>query len=271
MKHSIIVSLLILIFSYSGQAASQGFDHTHGEWSALLKKHVTWQRAGVTSATNYAGFKQDRAALSAYTAKLAAVKQADYNAWTRDQKQAFLINAYNAYTVELIISKYPKLKSIKDLGNVVSSPWSKPLYQLLGKKRSLDDIEHVMLRGAPDFKEPRIHFAVNCASIGCPALRPEAFEASSLNAQLQDQAQRFLKDRTRNRFDREKDALYVSKIFDWYRGDFEKGFLGASDLEGFLALYAGSLGLTAAEKKSLIDGEIDVEFTEYNWSLNDRK
>jgi Protein of unknown function, DUF547 len=275
MKRGTIMAVFLALVSFVGAAGAQGFDHSHMQWSALLKKHVSWQGSdsanGVATVADYAGFKRDRAALQAYTATLAAVKQADYNSWNRAQKQAFLINAYNAYTVELIIGKYPNLKSIKELGSVISSPWSKALYPLLGKKRSLDNIEHDMLRGAADFNEPRIHFAVNCASIGCPALRPEAFVAANLGAQLEDQTRRFLKDRSRNRFERKAGELRVSQIFNWYRADFEKGFLGARNLESFLARYAGSLGLTVAEKQALIDGDIDIDFTEYDWSINDRK
>jgi Protein of unknown function, DUF547 len=275
MKLPILSIFLVLAAALSGHANAQSFDHSHAEWTDLLKKHVSWKtqsgaNAGA-SAVGYAGFKQDRSALSAYTKKLASVTRADYDRWTRAQKQAFLINAYNAYTIQLIVSQYPKLKSIKDLGSVISSPWSKRLYPLLGKPRSLDDIEHVMLRGAPDFNEPRIHFAVNCASIGCPALRPEAFVAQNLPAQLEDQTRRFLQDRSRNRFVSSEETLRISRIFDWYRGDFEKGHLGARTLPAFLARYAGSLGLSVAEKQALIDGDIDIEFTEYDWSLNDRK
>lgn len=275
MKRGIISAVFSVLAVFAGAASAQGFDHSHAAWSVLLKKHVSWQGRdsanGVTTVADYAGFKRDRAALQTYTATLAAVKQADYDRWTRLQKQAYLINAYNAYTVELIVGKYPNLKSIKDLGSVISSPWSKALYPLLGKKRSLDNIEHDLLRGAPDFNEPRIHFAVNCASIGCPALRPEAFVADNLSAQLEDQTRRFLKDRSRNRLDRKSGELRVSQIFDWYRADFEKGFIGAKDLQNFLGRYAGSLGLTVAEKKALINGDIDIGFTEYDWSINDRK
>lgn len=266
--------ILVVTLAVSGPAFSQVFDHAHAEWTALLKKHVVWvngEAAGVTSVVDYAGFKRDRAALDAYTGKLAAIKPAEYARWTLAQKQAFLINAYNAYTVALIVGSYPNVKSIKDLGSVISSPWSKRLYPLLGEKRSLDDIEHKMLRGAKDFKEPRIHFAVNCASIGCPALRHEAFRATQLAEQLEDQTRRFLRDRSRNRFDRKADVLHVSSIFDWYQGDFEKGYLGAKDLEGFLALYAGSLGLAETDKQRLKSGEIDIEFTDYDWTLNRKR
>ncbi len=271
MKSSILSILLAFAAIFTGNAYAQSFDHSHVALTGLLKKHVSWKGQTGASVVNYAGFKQDRAALGAYTKTLASVSQAEYNGWSRAQKQAFLINAYNAYTVELIVSKYPNLKSIKDLGSVISSPWSKRLYPLLGKPRSLDDIEHVLLRGAPDFNEPRIHFAVNCASIGCPALRPEAYVAQYLPAQLEDQTRKFMQDRSRNRFTRAEETMYVSSIFDWYRGDFEKGHLGARTLPAFLARYAGSLGLSVAEKKALLDGDLDIEFTEYDWSLNDRK
>ncbi len=275
MKSPILSVLLALAAIVTGNAYAQSFDHSHTELTDLLKKHVSWKgQTGASagaSAVNYAGMKQDRAALGVYTKTLSSVSQADYNRWSRAQKQAFLINAYNAYTLELIVGKYPNLKSIKDLGSVISSPWSKRLYPLLGKLRSLDDIEHVLLRGAADFNEPRIHFAVNCASIGCPALRPEAYVAQHLAAQLEDQTRKFMQDRSRNRFARAQETLYVSRIFDWYRGDFEKGHLDARTLPAFLARYAGSLGLSVAEKQALIDGDLDIEFTEYDWSLNDRK
>jgi hypothetical protein len=268
-----VLLLLTALFGLllGSSVSAQTFDQTHAEFGVLLKKHVSWQREGVTSAVDYAGVKKDRAALQAYTQKLAAVKQAEYAQWSRADQQAFLINAYNAYTLELIVESYPKLKSIKDLGSLISSPWSKARYPLLGKPRSLDNIEHDMLRGAKEFNEPRIHFAVNCASIGCPALRPEAFTGSKLSEQLEDQTKRFLKDRTRNRFDKKSQTLYLSSIFDWYEQDFQKGYLGAANLDAFLARYAGSLGLSNAEKQALLNGEIDIDFTDYDWRLNDKK
>ncbi len=276
MKPAISLAVFCLLLLATGGARGQAFDHSHAQWTALLKQNVAWQGRGtsidgVASTVDYAGLKRDRARVSAYTQRLASVKQKEFDAWTTPQKHAFLINAYNAYTVELIIGTYPKLKSIKDLGSVISSPWSKAAYPLLGKNRSLDDIEHKLLRGAPGFSEPRIHFAVNCASIGCPALRPEAFAAASLDGQLEDQTRRFLQDTRRNRFDRAEGSLLLSRIFDWYREDFEKGFLGARDLEAFLARYAGSLGMTEAEKKRLLKGEIEIEYGDYDWSLNVRK
>jgi hypothetical protein len=259
---------LVLLFLFSLSANAQtAFDHSHADFSVLLKKNVAWTADGTSSGVDYAGFKKDHAALKAYLTKISAVKDSDYNSWSVNEKRAFLMNAYNAYTVELILSKYPNLKSIKDLGSLVSSPWSKSFFSLLGQKRSLDDVEHKLLRGAKNFNEPRIHFAVNCASIGCPALRPEAFQASKLEAQLEDQTKRFMSDRSRNRFDKTENTLYLSSIFDWYGGDFNKG-PNAKNLPQFLARYAGSLGLTKAEQDRLSKNAVDIDFLDYDWSLN---
>lgn len=141
--------------------------------------------------------------------------RADFDGWPQAQRRAFLINAYNAFTVDLILTRYPKLKSIRDLGSLFSSPWKQSFFTLFGEEQSLDGIEHGLLRGAPDFDDPRIHFAVNCASIGS-ALRPEAYWAEVLDAQLEDQTRRFFGDRTRNRFDATSATLYLSSILDWY-------------------------------------------------------
>ena len=261
--------LVLSLASFSVQAQS-GFDHSHASWSLLLKKNVTWNANGNSSSVDYAGFKKDQAALKSYLAKLSAVEETEYGKWTVNQQRAFLLNAYNAFTVELILSKYPNLKSIKDLGNIVSSPWSKSFFSLIGQKRSLDDVEHKLLRGAKNFNEPRVHFAANCASIGCPALRPEAYEAARFDAQLEDQSKRFLSDRSRNRFNKSEGALYLSSIFDWYGDDFGKG-QHAKNASEFLARYAGSLGLSSSEKALLQKGQMDIEFLDYDWSLNTKK
>jgi hypothetical protein len=130
----------------------------------------------------------------------------------------------------------------------------------------LDDIEHGLIRGSGRYNDPRIHFAVNCASIGCPALRAEAYVAQRLNVQLEDATQMFLSDRTRNRV--ESDALKVSSIFKWYRPDFEKGWRGANTLGQFLALYSEPLALNADTASQLSAGKLDIEFLDYDWRLN---
>ncbi len=176
----------VALQSPPAHAQSPGFDHTHAAWTDLLRKHVRLVRAGQAARVSYAGFAADRAALQAYLDSLSAVTAAAFAGWRKAERQAFLINAYNGFTVELILTRYPDLKSIKDLGSLLSGPWKPKWIPLLGAKVSLDDIEHAMLRKRGDYDDPRVHFAVNCASIGCPALREEAFVAAWAAGAVED-------------------------------------------------------------------------------------
>ena len=125
------------------------------------------------------------------------------------------------------------------------------------------------LRQAPGFDDPRIHFALTCASVGCPALRPEAYQADRLDVQLDDQVSRFLSDRSRNRFSTSSSATaYVSPIFRWYSADFEAEFHGIKSVRGFLARYAAALGDSPADRAQIASGEFALEYTVYDWTLN---
>ena len=245
--------------------AQTAFDHTYAAWDALLKKHVRWLPDGKQSRANYKGFAADRAALKAVLDSMSAVPRATFDGWSKAQQMAFLINAYNAFTVELILTKYPDLKSIKDLGSFVQSAWKKKFFTLLGEERHLDWIEHEQLR--PRYNEPRVHAAVNCASIGCPALRDEAFTAAKLEAQLEDGMRRFMGDRTRNRV--KGNQVEVSSIFKWFREDFEKGHGGFKQVEDVFATYAEQLSDQPAERAALKAKSLGVGFLDYDWSLND--
>jgi hypothetical protein len=251
------------------RAQSPGFDHNHAAWTALLRKHVRLVRGGQATQVAYAGFKADRAALKAYLDGLSAVTPATFGGWAKAERQAFLINAYNSFTVELILTRYPDLKSIKDLGSLLSSPWKPKWIALLGNQVSLDDIEHAMLRKRGDYDDPRVHFAVNCASIGCPALREQAFVAARLDAQMDEQTLRFMTDRTRNRYNAQRGRLEVSKIFDWYGEDFRLGHRGIGSLQGFAARYADLLADASTDRERIRAGGVDIAFTDYDWALND--
>ena len=253
------------------RAQTPGFDHSHAAWTALLRKHVRLLRGGQASQVAYAGFAADRAALRTYLDTLSAVTPAAFAGWARAERQAFLINAYNAWTVELILTRYPDLKSIKDLGSLLASPWKPRWIALLGEKVSLDDIEHAMLRKRGDYDDPRVHFAVNCASIGCPAMREEAFVAQRLDAQMDEQALRFMADRTRNRFNAQRGRLELSKIFDWYGEDFRLGHRGIASLEGFAARFADQLADAAPDRARIRAGAVTISFTDYDWALNDAR
>ena len=258
-----------MLLAGTARAQGSGFDHAHSAWTTLLRRHVRLVRGGQATQVAYAGFAADRATLKGYLDSMTAVTPAAFSEWGKRERQAFLINAYNAFTVELILTKYPDLKSIKDLGSLLNSPWRPKWIPLLGGMVSLDDIEHAMLRKRGDYDDPRVHFAVNCASIGCPALREEAFVAARLDAQLDEQTLRFMSDRTRNRFNAQRGRLELSKIFDWYGEDFRLGHRGIASLPAFAARYSDQLADAAADRERIRSGKVDIAFTDYDWALND--
>ncbi len=255
----------LLLWLACTQAYAAGFDNDL--WDRLLKEHVTILRGGQASQVDYAGMGRSRGQLASYLRATSAITQAEFDQWPGSEQLAFLINAYNAWTVQLILAAYPDLASIKDLGSLLTSPWTRSFIPLLGQTRSLDEIEHQLIRGSDRYGDPRIHFAVNCASIGCPALRAEAYLGARLDAQLEQQTRGFLSDRSRNGVD--GDSLEVSPIFKWYREDFEQGWRNLHSLPDFLAAYAGSLGLSVSDVAAMKSGQLGIEFNDYDWSLND--
>lgn len=258
---------VVLAFG-AGTALAQGFDHSHRAWDALLNKHVVLLPGKSASQVRYAEFAKDRAALKAYLGTLSAVAEGEFRGWPRAQQMAFLINAYNAFTVELILEHYP-VKSIKDIGSdLFSNRWKRKFFRLLGRESYLDQIEHEILRKPGSYDEPRVHFAVNCASIGCPMLREEAFVAARLEQQLEEQAVRFLSDRSRNRVSAQG-RLEVSKIFDWFKEDWESGYQGIKSREQYFAKYARLLSDDPALQKRVAEGKAPLSFLDYDWSIND--
>jgi hypothetical protein len=175
---------------------------------------------------------------------------------------AFLVNAYNGFMIEKILTRYPDIRSVWDFGKLFGNPFKDEFFSLFGRKFTLDGIEHETLRKKGAYDEPRVHFAVNCASIGCPMLREEAYVAERLDAQFEEQARRFLADRTRNRL--AAGRLEVSKIFDWFKEDF-----GAR--ESFLAKYAAQLADGAEQQKLVAEGRAALSFLDYDWALNDAR
>jgi hypothetical protein len=257
-------ALLLLVWTSIGTAETE---LSHASWSALLASHVEWNAGGTATKVDYDGFERDRAQLQTYLDRLSALSPSDYAELPLPERIAFLLNAYNAFTIEFILRADSRPESIKDLGSWLRSPWKQRFFDLLGASRSLDEVEHELLRRNEDYPDPRIHFAVNCASIGCPALRPEAYVGDALEQQLEDQTRRFLADRSRNRAETDGRSLRISPIFDWYEEDFERGWRGTDSVSAFLTLYADSLGLPT-EKPT---GEPwRVRYSEYDWRLNDQ-
>ena len=264
-----VVAAVALYLVGGALALAQGLDPAHQAWDALLKKHVVLISGGRASQMNYAAMAKDRAALKAYLESVSRVSEAEFDGWPKAQRMAFLINAYNAFTVEKILTRYPDIRSIWDFGKVFGNPFKDKFFTLFGRAFALDGIEHERLRKPGTYDEPRVDYAVNCASIGCPMLREEAFTAERLERQLQEQAVRFLSDRTRNRAAGGK--LEVSMIFRWFREDWESGYQGIGSREQYFGKYAKLLSDDPGQQKLVAEGKARIEHLEYDWTLNDVK
>lgn len=235
-----------LFWMCSAGPVQAGEDVNNEIYSHLLSSFVS---GGVV---DYRGLLGEEGKLDQYLLQL---ERTNTSALTPNDQLAFYINAYNAWTIKLVLGSYPGIKSIKDVGTIFSSPWAKKICRIDGKILSLDDIEHGIIR--PRFRDPRIHFAVNCASKSCPPLASEPYRGVSLDAQLDAAARNFINDSARYRLDGNK--LHVSMIFKWYASDFKDGVLS------FILKYARGDLL----QKLKADGDkIENHYLEYDWSLN---
>jgi len=265
-----MIARYVLALALAALAApAAAFDHAYAAWDALLKKNVHYLAGGVASRVDYAALAKERPALKAVLEDFEKVTRAQFDAWTKPRQEAFLINAYNAFTIEKILTRYPDIRSIRDFGTIFGNPWKDRFFTLFGEPQNLDGIEHGMLRKAGVYDEPRVHVAVVCASVSCPMLRDEAFVADRLDAQLEDAMRRFLSDRSRNRYDPKSGKLEVSKIFDWYGGDFEKGHHGYASVKATLAIYADLLADRPQDRAAIRAQRVEVAFLDYDWGLND--
>ena len=243
-----ILSALILFIGLTSVTAQDskhvGIDHS--PWDQLLKKYVRDD-----GTVDYAGFVTDSAELNAYLETLSA-ELPDPVAWSTSDQIAFWINAYNAFTVKLVADNYP-VESIKDIKRgipMVNSVWDIKFINIGGEEFDLNKIEHKVLR--KDHDEPRIHFAVNCASVSCPNLRAEAYTGDLLDQQLDEQAKLFLADPTKNEI--ASDKIRISKIFQWFKGDFTD--------DGTLIDFLNKYSPTQIEQGA------KVSYLEYDWNLN---
>ncbi|MCB0668934.1 MAG: DUF547 domain-containing protein [Saprospiraceae bacterium] len=249
-NHFSFLFLVVIIFSTCSvsKKVSDSKPVDHQEWTKLLSAHVSPQ-----GWVDYPGFQRDSLKLKAYLELLSSSHPND-KYWSRDEQLAYWINAYNAFTVKLIIDHYP-VESIKDIKKgipFVNTVWDIKFISIEGHEYDLNNIEHGIIRKY--FDEPRIHFAVNCASVSCPKLLNEAYTAGHLEEQLTNAAEGFLADPLRNKVSEFK----VSSIFSWFRGDFKKE---AGSLIKFINKYA----------PEPIPENSELTFLDYNWQLNEKK
>ena len=250
-----LLVLFVLLFAFINSSAqtttmdNKGFHQElskreitlHQLWNELLQKHVSDD-----GNVNYQSFKTDHKKLLDYIYVLdLSYSHKSFESLSKEEKLAYWINAYNALTVDLIIRNYP-VKSIKDINN----PWKQRLWEFGKNNYNLDEIEHEILR---NMNEPRIHFAIVCASYSCPKLQNEAFTAEKLDQQLTKATKDFLADTNRNEIS--ENSIAISKIFDWFSKDFTKN----GSLIDFLNLYT-KVNISPNAKK---------RYKDYNWDLND--
>jgi hypothetical protein len=240
---------LLLWLAVCGQAAD--FDQSH----ALFGKVLAQSNQG--GLVDYAGLKAAPRELKSYLDQLGSVSKADFQKWNLSQQIAFLINLYNASALKLVVDNYP-VSSIKTIGGA-KGPGEQPVAKLFGGKVTLNKIEHDMLRA--NYPEPRIHFALSCAALGCPALRGEPYTADKLDAQLAEQARIFLSNPSKNRVDLQQQTLFLSPIFKWYAGDFQRN---SNSVQRYVSQF-----FPRPVQEELRKGEFKIEYTEYNWGLND--
>lgn len=244
MHRGIIFGLVFSISAFTVQAQV-----SHEIWDGLLKKHVTAE-----GFVNYKGFIKDSVQFNKYLKLLSS--NHPRSSWPRDEQMAYWINAYNAFTVKLIVDHYP-VASIKDIKKgvpFVNTVWDIKFINIQGTLYDLNNIEHGILR--KDFKDARIHAAVNCASFSCPKLWGEAFVAARLDRQLEDAMRAFVNDPLRNRVGADK--ADISQIFSWYSGDFKDA---AGSVQAYINRYA-KVKLTSQGK---------IAYQDYNWQLNEKK
>lgn len=240
-------------------AANESFSYQ--DYDSVLKTYVS-DRALV----DYSGLQANREQLDRFNQSIGAVSPERYSSWSESEKIAFLTNAYNAFTLQSIIDQDPLEDSIRDISGV----WNRRKFTLAGSEKTLDNIEHDILR--KDFNEPRIHVALVCAAMSCPPLRNEPYTSEKLDAQLKDQTAKFASSPNGFKLDKQDNKVYLSSIFKWYGKDFikiygiENKFSGNDQQRAVLNYFSSELN--PEERKFIEENEYKVKYLDYDWSLN---
>lgn len=249
MKSFILTLISFFLFSIGTLTQTTYADEQSNEiYANVLGSYVE------NGLVDYAGLKSNPEDLNQYLKQTSSVSKNVFDSWTESEQLAFLINLYNAQTLDLIIDNYP-VKSIKDISKKSGGPWEEPVVNLFGEKTTLNALEHEVIR--KNYPEPRVHFALVCAAMGCPVLINEPYEGETLESQLELQTKIFLGDNNKNSINTDKKILMLSPIFDWFKQDF---IAKSGSVIEFVNPYFDN----QANKKFII------KYSHYDWSLNDQ-
>jgi len=258
MMRRIMLGVLILVSLGMGEAQA-AYDHQDTYWQEVLRAYTHEGRV------NYKALKENDNELKASIQNIESISKFAFNSLNNKQKMAFWINAYNMSVIKTIVDNYPikrsfGIKAIASPSNSIqqiANVWDKPVLHVRGRDLSLNDIENKILR--PEFQDPRVHFAIVCASIGCPVIRSEPFTADNLDQQLSEQIRLFLSDPSKARYKKSNDVLHLSPIFKWFNADFQQ----VGGVVVFIKNYAPA---------GLFDGiseRTKIQWLGYDWNLNE--
>lgn len=274
-KSLTLLAILSHFFSLPTKAASSDsiaksdppppfeFDHSYTLWAQILEKYV--HNEGATSRVNYRELKKKEKVFDLCLAEFSKVTESQFNSWGQNQKLAFLINSFNAFTIKHVLSNYP-IESFTKIGSLLESPWQIVFFSLLGKRRNLDWIRSEAILGAPP--DPRIVLALNSGSVSSPPLKLEPYVANGIDLQLENQTKLFIRDSKHNRLSQKTKTLYLSRIFSpipWFGDGFTKQ---SGSINKFIAPYITD---DPSLRKALAENSFKNEYLKYNWKLNEVK
>lgn len=273
MKSFVLLGISIVVMLNGISTVAEPFDHTI--FDTLLQKHVK------NGLVNYRALKANREPLKKYLKQLEQVDPASFEKWTSDEQKAFWINAYNAITIEGILRNYPiqwggiiaRARFPQNSIRQISDFWETVFIKVMERNFTLNHIEHEILR--KKFNDPRIHFVIVCASIGCPILENRSFFSNDLDQRLEKATYNFINNRDKVKLDNRNNTLYLSSIFDWYKEDFpalKNSFEGLKkygkkerNIVAFVIKY-----LPEVDKKFIFDNQPKIKYLNYDWSLNEQ-
>jgi len=239
--------ILLVIFAIT----NKGYTETNQSDQLYGKVLRTYVKDGLV---DYLGLKNNPENLKQFLNQSSSINEETFNKWNKDQQLAFLINLYNAQTLALVTENYP-VKSFKDIASDSGGPWKQPIVNLFGEKITLNTLENEVIR--PKYHDPRIHFALVCAALGCPVLINTPYDPMKLDNQLDQQTKVFITDQNKNSIDKNQNVLMLSPIFDWFKEDF---IAKSGSVIEFVNPYFGNQ----------VNNEFKIEYTNYDWSLNDQ-